>query len=220
MCFKQDQSRESNYIEIKLMTPTVSKEGVVESWRAEQVPMARSASASAICECKDVAVDPDLGVVTVNGKRVATVRILVSVCAIGDDEQVSTPDKDSLGTRVTRRVTCGLNADSVETYTLRAAGTPAVVSWLIRASAGDMFFITAAASTTSGLFTVLGHWDAESAGRAELAGFLRQVIESSPSDLYIESEDAATPARRKQLLDESAMSLKSGCEVTKRRRRS
>ena len=113
--YKQDSYMESNYIEVKFMTPTIDKDGVVATWRAGAVPSLGGCSGCPIAFCKEVAYDKDLGIATVRERTVHAVRLMVTLEAAGPDDETALPDTQSVGLRVVRRARCALCADDVAT---------------------------------------------------------------------------------------------------------
>ena len=112
LVYKQNELKQTNYLEVKKLEPTLTPEGVVASFRLVPAPRVSSQRACPFARCSDVAYDADLGVTTVSDTAVHAVRLPVLLIAPADDEVVAKPDATNSGFRVCRKVKCCLVPES------------------------------------------------------------------------------------------------------------
>ena len=156
--YKKNTLKDTNYVEVKKIEPTINAEGVVGSFRIVPAPQVPCNTACPFARCADVAFNKELGVTTNKGKGVAAVRLLVRVMAPAEDEVVATPDPTNQGFRVCRRAQCCLRKDGAETiYELKTAGMAASVQWLMTAPPDSCFCVTAQGRGADAAFKVLEH---------------------------------------------------------------
>ena len=93
------------------MTPTLTPEGVVSSFRLLPAVHAPNMNGCPFAKCSSVSFNKGLGVLSVDDISVAAVRLLVRMQAPQEDETVGIPDPQNVGFRVCRRVKCCLAPD-------------------------------------------------------------------------------------------------------------
>ena len=215
--FKENGVRESNYIEIKYLTPTVNDEGIVETWQPQPLPMVRSSVACPIAKCADIKYDKDLGLALVTDRPVAAVRILVILQAPSDDEEVAVPDASQSGLRVCRKARCALQPDIPAAYSIKIAGLSGSVQWLLVAPAGTMLFITGAVCNDDPCFNILAHLEVKPSGVADMKHFLMHTIDDV-SSIRLQMNSQQTPSKRQKVLDETGPSQSNLGSLAIRRR--
>ena len=77
--YKMNTMKNTNYVEIKKIEPTINAEGVVGSFRLVPAPQVPSNTACPFARCADVAFNKELGVTTNKGTGVSAVRLLVQI---------------------------------------------------------------------------------------------------------------------------------------------
>ena len=217
LVYKQNEMKQTNYLEIKKLEPTLTPEGVVASFRFLPAPRVSSQSACPFARCADVAYDADLGVTTVSDTAVHAVRLLVVILALGEKEVVATPDATSSGFRVCRKVRCCLVPESDETYEIRLAGLAGSVQWLMTAPADACFLITAKSRGTGNAFTVLAHVDTKDAGRDRYELLMRRHLQHT-SDVAVRHDYADTPQKRLASLEEAVPAASTPQAFNKRQK--
>ena len=112
-----------NYLEIKLLLPTLTPDGVVGSWclgPMRRLPAAMSSTtACPFAKCVSVSYDNDLGLLEVEGEPVGAVRLLVRILARRRASALPLLTRRRLpdtaqghALRVMRRVVCALEPPS------------------------------------------------------------------------------------------------------------
>ena len=168
LVFKMQDKRETNYLEIKTMTPTLTPEGVVASFRLLPAAHAPSINGCPFAKCSSVSFNRGLGVLTVDDISVATVRLLVRVQAPQEDEAVGFLDPENVGFRVCRRVKCCLaHEDDQSIYELKTAGAALAVQWLLTAPGDSCFLVTAKGRGADSAFNVLAYQEAKNVDFAQ-----------------------------------------------------
>ena len=117
------------------MTPTLTTDGIVETWSPQPLPIVHSNGACPIAKCADVQYGDDLGLALVAERPVSSVRLLVIVQATSEDEEVAAPDPGQAGLRVCRKVRCALDPSNTALYNIRIAGLTGSVQWLLAGGA-------------------------------------------------------------------------------------
>ena len=215
--FKENVVRESNYIEVKYMTPSVSEEGIVETWQPHALPMVRSNNACPVAKCADIKYDKDLGLALVADRPVAAVRVLVILQTSSEDEEVAVPDESQSGLRVCRKARCALQPDIPAAYSIKTAGLSSSVQWLLTAPAGTVLFITSALSNDELSFNVLAHWEVNTSILPDMKHFLMCTIHDVTS-INLQLDSQQTPLKRQRALDETGPSKSNLGSLAIRRR--
>ena len=112
---------QTNDLEIQRLEPTLTIEGVVGSFRLLPAPVVHHRGACPFAHCGDVEFDAELGVLSVRGNVVHSVRLLVTVAPTEDDDVIATPDPTQVGFRISRKVRCALDANDPIEYKLKVA---------------------------------------------------------------------------------------------------
>ena len=215
--FRKNEMKQTNYLEIKKMEPTLTTEGAVGSFRLLPAPCVASQDACPFARCADVSFDVDLGVLTVNGLAVQAVRLLVVILPPAEDELVGTPDSTNLGFRITRKVKCGLADQCEDTYEVKFAGIDRSVQWLMTAPEDACYLITAKGRGTDKAFSILTYEDTKSIGRSEYHKLMTRHIEHK-SDVSIVHSIMDTPQKRFNSLSDAVPLADTPRPLNKRRK--
>ena len=160
--FKANDLAQTNTLEIKRMAPTLTQDGVVDTWTPALPAAVPSGTACPFSACEDVTFDEALGLTLRCGYPVAAARVLVQLQKPNEDETVAAPDVENLGLRVQRVARCALRDASTATYACQLAGVTNEVQWLMTAGHADAFLLTVAArkahETGTPTFNILAHW--------------------------------------------------------------
>ena len=193
--YRKNEVKNTNYLEIKKLEPTLTAEGVVASFRLVPSPRVNSQNGCPFARCAEVAFDNELGVTTVCDNAVLAVRLLVVILPPGEDDLVATPDVTNSGFRVCRKVKCSLAEQNAEACEIKLAGIASSVQWLMTAPAGACFLITAKRGAADKAFTVLAHEDTTSVGRDKYDQLLRRHLQHT-SDVVVQHSSTDTPKKR------------------------
>ena len=194
--YKTNTLKNTNYVEVKKIEPTINVEGVVGSFRRVPAPQVPSNTACPFARCADVAFNKELGVTTNKGMGVAAVRLLVRVMEAAEDEVVATPDPTNHGFRVCRRVKCGLRKDGPEAiYEIKTAGMAASVQWLMTAPPDSCFCVTAQGRGADAAFKILEHADTKDVGLNQYVALMSQHIDLGVP-VVVEHHMSDTPGKR------------------------
>ena len=215
--FKENVVRESNNTEIKYITPSVNYAGIVETWQPQPRPMIQSSGACPVAKCADIRYDNDLGLALVADLPVAAVRILVTLQAPSDDEEVAVPDVSQSGLRVCRKARCALQPDIPAAYSIKTAGLSGSVQWLLVAPAGTVLFITGHVCNGDPCFNILAHLEVAPSCVAVMRDFLMHTIDDV-SSIRLQMDSQQTPSKRQRLLDETGPAQSNLGSLVKRRR--
>jgi len=174
--FKTNDVKQTNYLEIKKMTPTLTEEGRIEGCFGGPLAEVAADTACPFARCADVSLDSDLGVLMARTQVVAAVRLLVRILPVEEDEAVAVPDPGQVGLRVTRQARCALRTEDEATYALKAAGLSVSVQWLATAPAGSVFLVTAMSGVDSKTFKVLAYQDTQGVGADVYARYMNKAL--------------------------------------------
>ena len=200
LVYQTNSVRDANYLEVKMMLPTLTKTGVVSSWSLAPVPVAETNTACPFALCASVAYDTDLGFAAVGDHVVSAVRLLVKVLESKDDEDTAVPDT-AQGLRVSRRVACALDRASQAEYLLTAAGLSSSVQWLVRAE--GVFFVTATKRQDDNIFVVQARYKVPEPEVSAWAKYVSKTIAAARGG-RVEFAKDVTPLKRKREIDHSA----------------
>ena len=198
--FKQNEYKNVNSLEIKRLSPTFTKEGIISTCTFKPAPQVPATGACPCAYCVDVSYDADLGVARVREKDAAAVRVLLRIHEAEEDEDTAVPDLSRVGLRVTRKVQCALSDNNKTFFNLEASGVASSVQWLIRANGGSIFFITAKVRERDGeiYFFALSSWDVSQADTARYISHMRKVVGDSANVEIDLSPRRATPHKRQE----------------------
>ena len=133
LVYRLYEGQQQNVVEVKLLRPTITAEGVLTRWAAHQVVELRSSSPGCpFAACKNVLYDTLLHRTTVQGREVVAVRLWVRFLAPEEEEETAVPD-GTVGLRVRRRACCMVDQASTTTYCLMQSGLSSTVQWLLQA---------------------------------------------------------------------------------------
>lgn len=209
LVLKQDNLWSGNYVEIKMMTQTISPEGVVETYTPKKGPtVAGGRPGCPLARCADVKFDGAFGIVRCLTAEATAVRVVLKIEANveGVDPDIAVPDPTGLGLRVCRKVSCVLDADDKNNYFLSASGVVGSVQWLLTAAAGTVFYVTAKVKAMNSTidFRAVSFMDVALIGIDVFAKHMRNVLAQTTGALVEFTPSRATPQSRKRQIDEAA----------------
>ena len=210
LVFKPDVNKDGNYLEIKKLTPTITSEGVVETYAHVKAPrVLEGRPGCPFTCCSDVTFDAAFGIARCHDVDATAVRVLLKVeaHAPGVDSDIATPDATGLGLRVCRKVSCGLNAADTARYFLSASGVINAVQWILTAPAGAAFYVTATvrASGDTLEFRAVAFMDVTATiGIVPFAAYMKDALSSADTTLVEFTPSKATPQARKRAVDKVA----------------
>jgi hypothetical protein len=213
LVLKPDLLKDTNYVEIKRLTHTLTAGGVVETYDHRKSPRAAGFGRPGcpLARCIDVHFDADFGVVRCHGVDAVAVRILVQIEAQVEDvdPDIATPDPTNRGLRVSRKVTCVLNPEDKTRYSLVTSGLVSGVQWLLTAAPGAVFFVTATATTAAVPmapieFRALAFMDVAPIGAAIFATHMKEALAHTKTVDVAFTPSRATPQSRKRAIDDTA----------------
>jgi hypothetical protein len=194
--------KQTNYLEIKKLEPTLTKDGVVGSYSMARAPYVVRGDACPCAYCANLSFDKDRGVVCVAASAVQAARVLVSVVEPEEDEEITTPDTNARGLRVARHVRCALGDADSEDYTVKTAGVSGSVQWLATAAAGATFLMTVQVRGSDGAFNVLAHMNTSEVGTVHWRNHMRKHLEQARGVAIAHSVED-TPQKRQETHDKA-----------------
>ena len=198
--FRTQDLKQTNHLEIKTMTTTLTPEGVVASFRVLPAAQAPSMNGCPFAKCSSVSFNRGLGVLTVGDTSVAAVRLLVRVQAPEEDETVGTPDPGNVGFRVCRRVKCCLAQEGDESiYELKTAGAALAVQWLLTAPGDSCFLVTAKGRGADCAFNVLAYQEAKTVVFDDFVKLMNLHVQHK-TDVLVSHGITDTPTKRLEAL--------------------
>ena len=206
LILKPDIVKNSNYLEIKKLLPTITPEGLVGTFAFVNAPRVDAGKPGCpFAFCSDVKFDEDFGVVRYKDVEVTAVRVLLKTeKAVAGDPDVGTPDPTMSGLRVVRRVSCCLNDLDQAAYYLSVSGVCRTVQWLLTAAPGAAFYVTAKAKTFRDTieFRAMSFKDVSEIGEETFTKFMKSSLSNSKTELVQFTPTRATPASRKRTIDD------------------
>ena len=197
--YRRNDARLQNYLEIKKMTPTLSKDGIVRTWRLTPVPEAPAGPTYPYATCGSVKHDAALGITSVKGREVTAVRLWVRFLDVGEEEETAVPDTQ-IGLRVKRRVRCAADPQDEQVYTLTQAGLSSGVQWLVQAADQSTYIVLASKRGDGPLYTTIGSLNVTAFDARTLQQYILQTITRKRGDvLCMQSTD--TPLKRKSMIE-------------------
>ena len=197
--FKVNDLAQTNTLEIKRMVPTLTREGVVDTWTPALPAAVPSSAACPFSACEDVTFDEALGLTLRCGHPVAGARVLVQLQKPSEDETVATPDAENLGLRVQRLARCAMREASPALYACQLAGVTNEVQWLMTAGHADAFLLTVSArkthATGTPTFNILAHMPVDHELQGSLRELMRTASARTQASLVTHAVDA-TPTKR------------------------
>ena len=200
LVYNTNETRGTNRMEVKMMLPTLTPEGMVSTWRLDPVPTVKSNTACPLAKCASVRYDPDLGFADIDGEPVSAFRLLVKLLDPTEDEDTAIPDTDK-GLRVTRRVVCALAPEATPPaeYCLTAAGLSSTVQWLVLAA--GVYLATATKRADDSTFVVQAYHKID-----DVPTWTKYVAATiaAPRGPKIDFTQHMTPLKRKREIDSAA----------------
>ena len=200
------------------MTPTLTPEGVVSSFRLLPAVHAPNMNGCPFAKCSSVSFNKGLGVLSVDDISVAAVRLLVRMQAPQEDETVGIPDPQNVGFRVCRRVKCCLAPDDDQSiYELKTAGAALGVQWLLTAPGDSCFLITAKGRGADSAFNVLAYREAKNVDLAPYVKLMSYHIQHK-TNVPVSHGITDTPTKRLDALKDAVPEATTPPPFSKRRK--
>ena len=189
-----------NHVEIKIMLPTITGEGVLRAWALPDVPEVHVGQACPFARCADVHFDQGLGATVVKGREITAARIWVRILPSLDNEEIAVPHT-ATGLRVTRRVQCAADPSDQQTYSLTQAGLCSGVQWLMQAPDQSTWLVLVSKRLADTVFVALGNLDLKGLPLSTLGGYILPTMAKKTGQL-LTMLPADTPLKRKALIDD------------------
>jgi hypothetical protein len=207
--FKTDPYKDTNYLEIKKLAPTITSEGVPETYtRVKPIRTLGGRPGCPLAHCSEVTFDETFGVGRCKDAEVTAVRVLVKIeeHTEGTDPDIAVPDPTGLGLRVCRKVSCAISPDMWE-YFLAASGVVSAVQWLLTAAAGTVFYTTATVKQMKGgglEFRTVARMNVAPVGNERFAAYMKDALTRTEGTIVEFTPTRLTPHGRKRAIDEAA----------------
>ena len=195
LIYKRHDQKQTNFLEIKRIIPTINGEGVVASFRLLPTPHVPRNDACPFAACRNVSYDKDLGALFVSNLHSQAARLLIEVQPTQEDEMIAEPDDSQTGFRVTRRVKCEIDSEDSQTYIVKAAGTSSHVQWLMTAQDNAVFLVTARKGGEDEAFNILSHLDTKTIGKSAFAQLMKKHM-NHVGDVAVTHAATDTPCKR------------------------
>ena len=204
---RQDVFKNTNYLEIKRLAATISAEGVLDTYDHRQaVRVLTERPGCPMVKLSSIKFDETFGVARVNEFEAKAVRALVKIEEFQEGEpDMAVPDPTNKGLRVCRSVSCAAAPGQDKKHYLVTSGLVSAVQWLLTASTGTVFFVTATVKKASEAFELraLSHLSVDRIGEKRFAEHMVAAIDA-PTKLVEFTPSDATPMTRKRQIHEAA----------------
>ena len=201
LVFRLYEGQQQNFLEVKILRPTISGEGILSTCAARPfVELRPSSPGCPFAACKDVLYDTVLHRTNVRDKEVVAVRLWVRFLEPSDEEETAISD-GSRGLRVRRNVRCMVNAQSATTYCLMQSGLSSAVQWLLQAAGESAWLVLATLKEEGNAFVCSGHYNVSALQAGMLLDYVRSAVarEHGPV-LRLTATD--TPLKRQRMIEE------------------
>ena len=205
LVYNRNENRQENTLEVKLMLPTFTSEGLLGSWFAPGLPEVISGLTCPFALCADVSFDEDLGVTIVKGNEASNVRLLVRVLQELDDEDTAQPDT-ATGLRVTRRIRCAVNEQDDIVYKLSVAGLSHSVQWLLRATGNSVWMVLASKRGSGEEFVGIARENVTDYPTVPFQKYAAEIYKR-PLGPSVNLASTDTPLKRRKMLDDHMPSV-------------
>jgi RNA polymerase subunit RPABC4/transcription elongation factor Spt4 len=199
--FRSSDYQQQNYMEIKVLLPTMTAEGLVSTWGITEVPQVRQGRCSPLAYCRDVQYDKDLGITTCLGRECSACRLWIRLLPEEEDEETAVPDTQ-LGLRVTRRVACAADVSDKTTYKITVAGLSSGVQWLLKAPDNVAYLVLVSKKGSAPEFVVQGHLRLDAFSEFMVKQYLMDTLQKKTGTV-IDMGPTDTPLKRRKLLLDS-----------------
>ena len=209
LVFRPDNYKDNNYVEIKRIAPTITVDGLIETYVPRKSPQAAVARPGCpLARCAEVDYDVDFGTVTCKDVDAMGVRVFVKIAPHeeGKDPELGMPDPTGNGLRVVRKVTCAVDGTNDASYYLVMNGLTRDVQWLLGAKDEAVFFITGTAKPVGGKlgFLANAHLDVSTIGVDMFTKHYKDALDNKNEEVQILfSPSRASPMARKRTVDEA-----------------
>ena len=198
--YNRNEVRQENSLEVKLLTPTFTVQGLLASWSGSALPEVCGNSTCPFASCAEVVFDTDLGVTMVRTKETTNVRLLVRVLGELDDEDTATSDADGL--RVTRRIVCAADKSASTVYKLTVAGLSRSVQWLLRATADSLWMVLASKRGADDTFVGIAYEEVTKYPASFFEKYIAPTYQRLQGPVLVMGS-TDTPLKRRKLIDDA-----------------
>ena len=199
--YNRNEVKQENSLEVKLLTPTFTFEGLLASWSGSALPEVCGNSTCPFASCAEVVFDTDLGVTMVQTKETTNVRLLVRVLKELEDEDSATGDGDT-GLRVTRRIVCAADKSATTVYKLTVAGLSRSVQWLLRATADSLWMVLASKRGADDTFVAIAYEEVTKYPASFFEKYIALTYQR-PQGPVLVMGSTDTPLKRRKLIDDA-----------------
>jgi hypothetical protein len=203
--YKANEEKQQNELEVKLMLPTFTIDGVLASWSIPLVPEVFTGATIPFASCAEVLHDEDLGTTSVKDKEITAARLFINILPEETDEETAEPDT-ATGLRVTRRFMCAADKEDKEIYKLTVAGLSSSVQWLLKAADNSVWMVLAIKRGREKKFVPTGYLNVTTFPDKFITAFVTKIY-NRPAGPLLTMVAKDTPCKRRKIIDDAMPSL-------------